>query len=149
MSDYYNDHNDKQDGDYRRDEYSYSISGSTGYADTNEEITPPKKHTGLKAAIAVLCLLIGIGGGYQIYRYMSAPEMVVHDISGTKENNTVQSNTLIQPTASSEETKPQEIEDIPSLFSIAARKDAKYLPDIRAVPQHRCHREYERSRRFH
>lgn len=130
MSDYYNDHNDKQDGDYRRDEYSYSISGSTGYADTNEEITPPKKHTGLKAAIAVLCLLIGIGGGYQIYRYMSAPEMVVHDISGTKENNTVQSNTLIQPTASSEETKPQEIEDIPSLFSIAARKDAKYLPDI-------------------
>ena len=94
MSDYYNDHRDDH---YRRDEYSYSISGSTGYADTSTEEPKPKKHNGLKAAIVFLSLLIGIGAGYQLFHLMSTPTMAVQDITETKENRSTKDNTEATP----------------------------------------------------
>ncbi len=130
MSDYYNDHNDDRDDHYRRDEYSYSISGSTGYADTSTEEPKPKKHNGLKAAIVFLSLLIGIGAGYQLFHLMSTPTMAVQDITETKENRSTKDNTEATPPVTETVTEVKPAEDMPSLISIASRKDSKYLPDI-------------------
>jgi len=130
MSDFYKDHKDDLREESGRDEYSFSISGGSGYGDQYDDISPKKKHTGLKAVITILCFFIGICGGYQIYRFLNATTMDIEDITGSHEELSVKSSTEVTSPATETITDAEISEDMPSLISIASRKDAKYLPDI-------------------
>lgn len=131
MSEYNNDHKDDLSNQYSNDEYSYSISGASGYENDDDHPTIKKKHTGLKGVLAILMLLIGAGAGFQFYRFMNTPPINVQDITHMDEETAIKSNAEVTevPTPA-QPSENQKTDDIPSLISIASRKDAKYLPDI-------------------
>lgn len=110
-----------------------AASYSYGAAPTSEA-TPQKKHkkhTGLKVTAFILCLAIVGLGSVQVYKFMDdsrlSPEVSESgDDSSKKEKNPVSDKDNDhddEPTLSSSEA-------LPGLFELAARDDAKPIPDI-------------------
>ncbi|MBR2283739.1 MAG: trypsin-like peptidase domain-containing protein [Ruminococcus sp.] len=114
-------------------DHRYSHYSSSGYPSPE----PPKKnnHGGLKALAAVLCLAAAGGGAYQVYKYLNADMLQVEESEDTLIQQAPEKNVMQQTTENvtvpfEEETQTEAGDETMSLFSIAARRDAKYLPDI-------------------
>lgn len=126
MSDYYNDYNSEP-------------SGSSEFRSENE-ITPPveqkpdkpRRHTLLKLTAFILALGIVGAGSVQVYKFMDDSKFRTsepyNNESPTSPADEIEHKgkpvnaTVDKPSASNAE--------LPGLFDIAARTDAKYLPDI-------------------
>ncbi len=92
----------------------------------------PKKHTALKIAAFLLCLGIVGAGSVQIYKFMDTSRFNMSDSSkinstSKKPNN---SDTLKSKNTTEESATAPSPQNLPGLFDIATRTDAKYLPDI-------------------
>ncbi|MBR6581871.1 MAG: trypsin-like peptidase domain-containing protein [Ruminococcus sp.] len=129
MSDMFNDYNNNynQDDRYYNQEENYSY-----YSDDTSPQKPqkPKKHTGLKIAATLLCLGIGCACGVQATRYMSSSQRFQEDEADDKESSKKQETVKTNNNTTLNPEKEAPAENIPGLFEIAARSDAKYLPDI-------------------
>ncbi len=111
-----------------------TASYSFGTAPTAEVPPPkkPKKHFALKAIAFALCLVIVGLGSIQVYKFMDdsrlSPEV--------SESSNDSSEKEDKPAASKsdrndgDETSQSTSEPLPGLFDLAARKDAKSIPDI-------------------
>lgn len=124
MSDMFNDYNnDYNQGDkyYNEENYSY-YSG---------DMPPkkPKKHTALKVIAVLLSAAVGCAGGIQLYRFMDNSRFMGEDESKDKPTSQVEE---VMNTKDNNNTTPENSssENLPGLFEIASRSDAKYLPDI-------------------
>nr|MDE6779836.1 trypsin-like peptidase domain-containing protein [Ruminococcus sp.] len=96
--------------------------------ENNSSPKKPKKHTGLKAIAFVLSMVVVGGGSIQVYKYMNADKLEVSDFGSSDSEPSravVQQNLPESSVSATSENK-----DIPSLIDIAARADAKTLPDI-------------------
>lgn len=113
---------------FNNDDNNNQNSSSFIY-ENNSSPKQPKKHTGLKVVAFVLSLVIVGGGSIQVYKYMNADKLEVSDFDSNSDSElskaVVQQSLPDNSIAENPETK-----DIPSLIDIAARSDAKSLPDI-------------------
>lgn len=97
--------------------------------ENNSSPKKPKKHTGLKAVAFVLSMVVVGGGSVQVYKYMNADKIEVSDFDSN--SNPESSRAVVQQSLpDSSVSENPENKDIPSLIDIAARADAKALPDI-------------------
>lgn len=92
----------------------------------------PKNHTALKVVAFLLCLGIVGAGSVQIYKFMDTSRFNMSNLS--KVNSTTK-NPNSDDTSKAENTTEQSTtvptpQNLPGLFDIATRTDAKYLPDI-------------------
>ncbi len=124
MSDMYNDYNN----DYNQGDRYYNQEENYSYYSGDMPPKKPKKHTALKVVATLLCFGIGCAGGIQIARYVNSSqrfeEHEKEEIASVTKEESVKTN--------NNSTTEKEIPagKIPSLFEIASRSDAKYLPDI-------------------
>ena len=124
MSDNYNYFNENPN---TTSQNNYS---SCSYVSENAPKEPKKKkrHIGLKITALVLCLAVVGGGSIQAYKFFSEnnpklSEFKDDDNSGKKPDNN-------SPTAANAINSNDDSEDLPGLFELAAREDAKSIPDI-------------------
>lgn len=127
MSDMYNNYNsDPNNGD----EYNQNGENYSYYSGGNSPQKPkkPKSHTALKAIALILSVGIGCAGGIQLYRFMGDSNIKLTDES---EKNQEETSKAENSSNGSEKTPSfPEPQNLPGLFDIASRTDAKYLPDI-------------------
>lgn len=125
MSEFYNDNNfERQD---------ITPAGSSYYSEHSENFQPspkkPKSHTGLKILAFVLSLVVVGAGSVQIYKFWDDSKIQV-----TEEEQNVEEEAPVKEIAAAvkEGTVPSSPppKNLPSLIDIAARTDAKSLPDI-------------------
>ncbi|MBR1592990.1 MAG: trypsin-like peptidase domain-containing protein [Ruminococcus sp.] len=118
------------DNNYFGDETSYSNI-------RNDNPKKPEKHNGLRIFTGVLCAAVIGAGSYQVYKFINdsslgeVSDLTVHkniterqaEVGDTDESENIEKNN---------ETKeaPPKNTALPSLIQVAAREDAKYLPDI-------------------
>lgn len=125
MSDMNNDYNYNQNDSYSDSEENYSYYS----VEPEQSPKPPKKHRVLTFITSLLCLGIGVGAGVQIYkswdnsRYFNDNEEQNNQTTKDKTESIKTNNSTISDKSSA-------INDVSGLFDIAARSDAKYLPDI-------------------
>lgn len=113
---------------FNNDDNNNQNSSSFIY-ENNSSPKQPKKHTGLKVVAFVLAMVIVGGGSIQIYKYTNADKLEVSDFDSS--SNTEPSKAVVQQSLpDSSVSENPETKDIPSLIDIAARSDAKSLPDI-------------------
>lgn len=128
MSDMYNNYNnDQNNGDeYDNSEGNYSYySGSTPPQKPKKQ----KNHTALKVIALILSVGIGCAGGIQLYRFMDDNSIKLTDDSERNKEESSKSENTSKPSSESTPSVP-EPQNLPGLFDIASRTDAKYLPDI-------------------
>ena len=129
MSDMYNDYkNDyNQDDRYYNQEENYSY-----YSDDSSSQKPkkPKKHTGLKIAATLLCLGIGCAGGIQFARFTDSNQRFQEDEKSNSDSSKKEESVKTNNNTTPDTEKEMPAGNVPGLFEIAARSDAKYLPDI-------------------
>ncbi|HBB19004.1 MAG TPA: peptidase S1 [Ruminococcus sp.] len=114
MSDFYNDHDHENDG--------------SSYISENSKPKKANKHRGLKAVAILLCVAILGATGWQVHKFMNDTKLDNTDSSSEDER---QANAdLDEPIPKNDAEKKPGSENLPSLIQIAAREDAKYLPDI-------------------
>ena len=132
----YEEQNTPQSGSEQYNgQYSYPYQDMTGNdansynysADANRDQASPRRHPILKSIAFVLCLAIaGVGSvqGYRIYQDH-------HGSNGFSEFSEDKAKS-IKDTPLKSEADPEDDEDVdrPSLIELAARDDAKPLPDI-------------------
>ncbi|MBQ8960743.1 MAG: trypsin-like peptidase domain-containing protein [Ruminococcus sp.] len=113
MSDLYSDQN------YDNDGASYS----------SESVKPkkPNKHRGLKAVAILLCVAIIGATGWQVHKFMNDTKL---DYTEPASEEDRPANADLREPAPKDSGKKPSGEELPSLIQIAAREDAKYLPDI-------------------
>lgn len=92
----------------------------------------PKNHTALKVVAFLLCLGIVGAGSVQIYKFMDTSRF---NMSNSSKVNSTTKNSNSGDTSKAENTTEQPTtvptpQNLPGLFDIATRTDAKYLPDI-------------------
>lgn len=117
------------------DNYNEYTDSSSEYSYETDPPKKPKKHRGLKAIAFLLCLAIVGGGSVQLYKFMNDTKLDSSQLTEAAEtqNNFREKKDEMK---NDPETAPEDKEavnassNLPSLISIAARKDAKYLPDI-------------------
>lgn len=87
----------------------------------------PKKHRGLKAIAFILCLAIVAGGSIQVYKFIdsNSPKVSDYDEEESKADETSSPEKI-----SSVISENSDSEQLPSLIELAARTDAKPIPDI-------------------
>ncbi len=129
MSDMYNNYsNDTNNGD----EYNQSEGNFSYYSGNTPPQKPkkPKSHSVLKAIALILSIGIGCAGGIQLYRFMDDSNIKLTDDS--KRDNREGSSEPVSASKNDPENTPSvpEPQNLPGLFDIASRTDAKYLPDI-------------------
>ncbi len=137
MSDFY-DNNNNNTTNNSENSYNYSSYGNYNEYKSEENPQPkkPKKHTFLKVIAFLLCMGIAGGGSVQIYKFMnntklSTPsEEETSETSETPENTADSDETPEKTNDSASEQKVPAPQNLPGLFDIASRTDAKYLPDI-------------------
>lgn len=139
MSDNLNDFN-SSDSQYNENHYTEPsdqnenrnippVSDSTSYAYTaNDSIKTKrtKKHPLLKAVAFVLCLaIVGVGSvqGYKIYKD-NKDKSELDEFNADKDSDSDYSDIPISNNGTNDD------EDYPSIIQLAARTDAKALPDI-------------------
>lgn len=113
------------------DNYSeYTERPTASYEDTPEN-KPPKRHIGLKTAAWLLVLGIIGGGAFQIYRVFRDAENKFEYVDISEENQADKPHRTVNADVRIDgEPRSGSNSALPGLFSIAARKDAMYLPDI-------------------
>lgn len=122
MSDFYSGYNNDEDEQQSAGSYSY-------YSENTVPPKNPKRHTGLKVIAFILCLGIVGAGSVQVYKFMDNSQFNIDEDesessdSGSEERKNMSANADNTPSA----PEPQ---NLPGLFDIAARTDAKSLPDI-------------------
>ena len=110
-----------------------TTSYSHGTAPTAEAPSPkkPKKHLALKVTAFVLCLAIVGLGSIQVYKFMDdsrlSPETSADSSDSSEDENKPVSDKNNKP---DEEASSSPTETLPGLFELAAREDAKPIPDI-------------------
>lgn len=113
------------------DNYSEYTERPAAVRDDAPEQKPPKKHVGLKIAAWVLILAILGGGSFQGYRIFRDTENkfdnidIIDEQKADKPRRAVDADVKIN-----DEPRSDSNSSLAGLFSIAARKDAMYLPDI-------------------
>lgn len=128
MSDEFNGN----DGNFNQPTENYSYY-SNNYS--NNYSTPPqipknsKNHTGLKVVAVVLTIAVGCAGGFQLLKFLGNDNIRLTDETKNPSNEASESND-VQNTNSDIKHNAPEPQNLPSIFDIAARTDAKYLPDI-------------------
>lgn len=122
MSEYYNGSMgyDPQDGN----------GGSEYYSGSTPPPKKPKNHTGLKLLAFVLSLAVVGAGSVQVYKFWDNSRIQVTE--ETQEEPSEPSRIKEIASAVKERTMPTPPQNtpVPSLIDIAARSDAKPLPDI-------------------
>ena len=125
MSDFYTEQNGS---DAQQSDNSYSYYGASTPAPENK---PKKKsnHTGLKVLAFILSLVVVGAGSVQVYKFWDDSKIQVTE---EDEDIVVPSPAKEIAAAVKEGTLPASPppQNLPSLFDIAARTDAKQLPDI-------------------
>ena len=122
------------------DEYNY-FNDETSYSSNNNTPRKPPKNKGLKVVIGVLCVAILGAGSYQAYRFINDNSFgEVTDLTVQSElperqaevKNSDESEEVVEKQERAEDKKAPSAKEssLPSLIQVAARKDAKYLPDI-------------------
>lgn len=104
----------------------YNEQDGNSYVSENSKHKKPRKHRGLKAVAILLCLAIAGGGGYQVYKFLNDTSLDMNEPSAADEDRPV--NGEAEPVI--KDNKSDKNGELPSLIQIAAREDAKYLPDI-------------------
>lgn len=102
------------------------------YSFYSENIPPqkpkkPQSHTALKIIAIILCFGIGCAGGWQVYRFMDNSKF---DDPEKKGEESINKTSAEQNKETEEVSNTPEPQNLPGLFDIASRTDAKYLPDI-------------------
>lgn len=126
MSDYYNDYNSEP-------------SGSSEFRSESELTSPveqkpqkPRRHTLLKLTAFILALGIVGAGSVQVYKFMDDSKFRTsepyNDESPTSPADEVDQKG--KPVNATVDKTSANNAELPGLFDIAARTDAKYLPDI-------------------
>lgn len=141
QSDNYNGYPQNDQGVRKGNEYSYeSSSFDQSYefsSDNSAQKKKPNNHRLLKAVVCLL-LLTGVGAGsVQAYKFLNETKKELAEYTGENSKTKSESKTEkpTQEKASSEaenlqaETNDDE-EELPSLIQLAARSDAKPIPDI-------------------
>lgn len=128
MSDMYNNYNnDSNNGDeYDRTEENFSYFSS---GNQSQKPKKPKSHTALKMIAVILSIGIGCAGGMQLYRFLDDSSIKLTDDSERDKEESSKSENASKPSSASTPSVP-EPQNLPGLFDIASRTDAKYLPDI-------------------
>lgn len=135
MSDFNNDYNEYNSDPF--DVNEHNSDPSTEYNFGGEQIPPkkPKNHTFLKVLAFIVCIGITAAASIQIYKFMDDSKINTTDISDSSRKN--DSNSDSENTDSDSEKisggNEQAVsanENLPSLFELASREDAKSLPDI-------------------
>ncbi|MDE6783860.1 MAG: trypsin-like peptidase domain-containing protein [Ruminococcus sp.] len=124
MSDFYNGYNSDEDEQQSVGSYSY-------YSENTPSPKKPKKYTGLKVIAFILCLGIVGAGSVQIYKFMDNSQFKLNeDESESSESSSEpEKDDDVSVNADKAPSAP-EPQNLPGLFDIAARTDAKALPDI-------------------
>lgn len=123
MSDFYNDEN-QYESNYN------SFNNLNEYK--SEEIPPkkPKNHTFLKVIAFLLCMGIAGAGSVQIYKFMDNSKFDIPDESSLSESTPANEDNSEQQKSDTNRQSAPAPQNLPGLFDIASRTDAKYLPDI-------------------
>lgn len=123
MSDFYNDEN-QYESNYN------SFNNLNEYK--SEEIPPkkPKNHTFLKVIAFLLCMGIAGAGSVQIYKFMDNSKFDTPDESSSSESTPANEDNSEQQKSDTNRQSAPAPQNLPGLFDIASRTDAKYLPDI-------------------
>lgn len=123
MSDFYNnDYNNNDNGDSNIS--SYYSEGSP------QPPKKPKKHTALKIITFLVCLGIAGAGSVQIYKFMDNSKFDINEESKSENDSNSQEDNQESESKNSDDKTVPEPKNLPGLFDIASRTDAKYLPDI-------------------
>lgn len=128
MSDMYNNYNNDQ---FNGDEYDNSEEKYSYYSGSTPPQKPkkPKSHTALKMIAMILSIGIGCAGGIQLYRFLDDSSIKLTDDSERKREESSNTENTSKPGSANTPSVP-EPQNLPGLFDIASRTDAKYLPDI-------------------
>ena len=120
MSEYYSDYNESPD--------------SSEYYSEPEPVKPkkPKRHTALKTIMVILALGIVGGSAVQVYKFMDDSKFNTpgSDQSSSSESSADRSTANKPVSLGSSDHSHSDRQELPGLFDIATRTDAKYLPDI-------------------
>ncbi len=114
------------------DDYNFYSDESSYTSENTPKQKKPKKNTSL--TVAIFCLCAGIVGGvaYQSHRFLNDSKL--EDVSELPTSESEISRQIetddLLTSESAESTIKNDREELPSLMNIAAREDAKYLPDI-------------------
>lgn len=121
----YADKNSSEDPDINEKRYD-----SRSYSFASESSPPVKKKEKnsmvLKCAVAVLAIAVVGAGVVKVYKFLNASKNELIEFSGDTVNS-VSKN--IQETSEENENE-EEDNELPSLIELAARSDAKPIPDI-------------------
>jgi len=107
---------------------NFNDMDGSSYVSENSNHKKPKKHRGLKAVAVLLCLAIAGAGGWQVYKFLNDTSLETVDVS-EKDQDDRAVDADVEGVAKTDPKKTGN-DDLPSLIQIAARKDAKSLPDI-------------------
>lgn len=124
MSDFYNDENN-----YNTESSYNSFNNLNEYKPEENPPKKPKNHTFLKVVAFLLCMGIAGAGSVQIYKFMDNSKFDTPDDSSASESTPANTDNDEQPKSDDKQSVP-EPQNMPGLFDIASRTDAKYLPDI-------------------
>lgn len=125
MSDFYNDENH-----YNGESNYNSFNNLNEY---KPEVNPPKKpknHTFLKVVAFLLCMGIAGAGSVQIYKFMDNSKFDTPDENSSSESTPVNAENEEQSKSDDNRQSAPAPQNMPGLFDVASRTDAKYLPDI-------------------
>ncbi|MDE5854428.1 MAG: trypsin-like peptidase domain-containing protein [Ruminococcus sp.] len=122
MSDFYNNDYNNDNGDSNTSSYYYEGSP--------QPPKKPKNHIALKVITFLVCLGIAGAGSVQIYKFMDNSKFEMAEESETENKSKPVNNTQESQSENSDSQSVPEPMNLPGLFDIASRTDAKYLPDI-------------------
>lgn len=122
MSDFYNDENH-----YNGESNYNSFNNLNEY---KPDVNPPKNHTFLKVVAFLLCMGIAGAGSVQIYKFMDNSKFDTPDESSSSESTPVNAENEEQSKSDDNRQSAPAPQNMPGLFDVASRTDAKYLPDI-------------------
>lgn len=124
MSDNYNDFN--------KNENSQENLNTSSYVSEGKPVPEkkPKKHRGLKAVAFILCMAIVGGGSIQAYKYFDENSPKVSEYDDSEDNTSQEDTSNDESSSNSASVQDSSDEELPGLFELAARSDAKSIPDI-------------------
>lgn len=129
MSDEYN----TNDGNFDQpsENYSYYSNNYSDNFDTPLQMPKkPKNHTGIKVVAVILTVAVGCAGGLQLMKFLGNDDIRFTDETQNSASEITESNNRDITESDAVSSNAPEPQNLPGLFDIASRTDAKYLPDI-------------------